>query len=221
MIIAIDGPGGAGKTTLAKMLAAKLNFIYLDTGAMYRAVALAVIQKGAHTLDEEAVLSTLEDIDLNIDFLNESQQVYLNGENVSDKIRNPEVSIGASDVSRFRGVRLKLVELQREISHGHDVVLDGRDIGTFVFPNADFKFFLVAPEEVRAGRRFRELVEKGVSITFEDALADLKYRDENDSKREFAPLKPANDAKIINTADMSLEQVLELLCRDVLGDGKG
>jgi cytidylate kinase len=170
--IAIDGPSGAGKSTAAKNLARELKITYLDTGAMYRAVALKVLRAGKRADVESDVLEILKDIDIEIVHMGGCQHVYIDREDVTDKIRTPEVAKGASDVSAFKDVRLKLVELQRQIAGGSDVVMDGRDIGTFVFPNADFKFYLTSSEEERAKRRFQELRTGDPSLTFDKCLAD-------------------------------------------------
>jgi cytidylate kinase len=209
--IAIDGPSGAGKSTAAKNLARELKITYIDTGAMYRAVALKVLRAGKRTDVENDVLEILKDIDIGIVHKGDGQHVYIDGEDVTDKIRTLEVAKGASDVSAFKDVRLKLVELQRRIAGETDVVLDGRDIGTFVFPNADYKFYLTSSEEERAKRRYEEQKAGDPSLTFDKCLADLRYRDENDSKREFAPLKKADDAIMLDNTDLMPEDVLAII----------
>ncbi|MCL2163970.1 MAG: (d)CMP kinase [Oscillospiraceae bacterium] len=211
MRIAIDGPGGAGKSTAAKLLAEKLKLTYIDTGAMYRAVALKVLRTGFRTDDEGEVLEVLSGLSLKVTYQDGEQNVLIDGENVTGMIRTPEVAKGASDVSAFKGVRLRLVELQREIASGSDVVMDGRDIGTFVFPDAEFKFYLTATEEERARRRYNELKAGLPGLTLEKCLSDLRYRDENDSNREFAPLKKADDAILIDTTDMPPDRVVRTI----------
>jgi len=209
--IAIDGPSGAGKSTAAKLLAGKLKIAYIDTGAMYRAVALKVIDSGENPEDENAVLEILKDLDLEVVFEGDNQLVYIDGDNVTDRIRTPVVSKGASDVSAFKAVRLKLVELQREIASGRDVVMDGRDIGTFVFPDAEFKFYLTASEEERARRRYNELKPVNADLTFEKCLSDLSVRDKNDSSRAFAPLRMADDAVLIDSTEMMPDDVIGII----------
>ena len=203
--IAIDGPAGAGKSTIAKAIAAKLGYIYVDTGAMYRSVALYCIRSGVSTDDEDAVTKCLCKIDIDIAYENGAQQIYLCGENVSELIRTPEVSMGASDVSKFLSVREMLVNLQREIAKKHNVIMDGRDIGTVVLPDAKIKIFLSASPECRARRRYDELIEKGMDVKYEDILSDVIARDYADSHRDIAPLKPADDAISVDTSGEDLE----------------
>ena len=209
--IAIDGPSGAGKSTISKMLAKKLGLLYLDTGAMYRAVALYADRKGVDVNDREKVIPLLADID--IDFLGdgEEKRIYLNGEDVSEAIREHRVSKMASDVSKIKEVRLFLVEQQREIAKKSDIVLDGRDIGSYVLPDADVKIYLDARPEVRATRRLDELKAKGTAgeLTYEEILADIVARDYQDTHRDFAPLKVAYGATVIDTSDMTVEEVAE------------
>ncbi|MGN1092737.1 MAG: (d)CMP kinase [Monoglobaceae bacterium] len=212
MKIAIDGPAGAGKSTISKAAAKKLGFIYIDTGAMYRAVGLAAVRQGIDTTDTEGVTSILDDIEISISYDESGQQIFLNGENVSTHIRLPEISVAASNVAVIPAVRLKLVELQRELASHNDVLMDGRDIGTYVLPDAEVKIFLTASVEERAMRRYRELVEKGIQADFDEVKADMEYRDKNDSEREFAPLKPAEDSIILDNTDLSLEQSVDKIC---------
>lgn len=209
--IAIDGPAGAGKSTISKIIAQNLDYIYIDTGAMYRTVALAAIRKGVNTKESGSVCEILGSLDINIDYFDKVQQIYLNGENVSDKIRTPEVSVAASDVAVIPEVRMKLVEIQRRLAETKNVIMDGRDIGTYVLPNADVKIFLTATVEERAKRRYDELIGKGTACTFEEVKKDMEYRDKNDSEREFAPLKAADDAVIIDTTGFSQEKSVEVL----------
>lgn len=210
--IAIDGPSGAGKSTLAKKIAKKFGYIYLDTGAMYRAFGLFAIENGVDfTLPVEDNKKVLEDLtdDFTLDVIYEdgNQQVYANGKNVTGLIRTPEVSIAASKVAVIPKVRLKLVEIQRNIASKNNVVMDGRDIGSYVLPDAAVKVFLTASVEVRAQRRYEELREKGnAQVTYNEVLSDMKFRDANDSSREFAPLKQAADAVLLDTSDMTEDE---------------
>lgn len=204
--IAIDGPAGAGKSTISKAVAAKLGYAYIDTGAMFRAVALYVIEHGGDTKSEESVSPFLRDIDIDIKVKDGENLIFLNGENVSGKIRTPEVSMGASNVGTILPVRQKLLELQRKIALGANVLMDGRDIGTHVLPDAQVKIFLTAGAEIRARRRLQELMEKGEDVTFDEVLKDMIKRDENDSKRAIAPLMQASDAILIDTTHLTLEQ---------------
>lgn len=207
MQIAIDGPSGAGKSTLAKTLAKKLGFIYIDTGAMYRSIGLYALRKGIDIpKDPDAVSVVLDEVNLSIQHIDGVQHIFLNGEDVSEEIRKPEVSIAASNVAVLPAVRLKLVELQRMLASKNNVIMDGRDIGTYVLPDADVKIFLTASAEDRAMRRYEELKQKGVATTYEEVLSDMKFRDANDSSRDFAPLKPAEDATLMDTTGNTLEQ---------------
>jgi cytidylate kinase len=216
--IAVDGPAGAGKSTAAKTVAKALGIIYLDTGAMYRAVALKAIRDGIDTKDKDKLEELVEGIDIKIEYSGGNQRILLFGEDVSDKIRTTEVSKGASDVSAVPGVRFKMVELQREIASRNSVVMDGRDIGTFVLPNADFKFFLTASVEERSMRRYKEQIEKGVeNITFEDIKKDIEYRDLNDSSRDLAPLKKADDAYEIDTTSLTIDEVVKKILLIIKG----
>lgn len=208
--IAIDGPAGAGKSTVAKNISKALGIIYLDTGAMYRAVALKAIRSGLDTRDEERLASLVEDVDIRIEYKGSDQRIFLDGNDVSGQIRTPEVSIGASNVAVIPAVRIKLVELQRDIAKAHDVVMDGRDIGTYVLPHARYKFFLIASLEERAKRRYSELVAKGVTgTTFEEVMKDISFRDKNDSSRAFAPLVRAQDAFEIDTTNINPQEVAD------------
>lgn len=207
--IAIDGPSGAGKSTIAKFLAKKLDILYLDTGAMYRGVGYFITKRGIDPKDENAVLSVLDEITMEIIYDNGAQRVIVCGEDVTPFIREHSISMAASTVSKIPAVRLKLVDLQRKIASSADCVLDGRDIGTYVLPNAKYKFFLTADAEERARRRYAELIEKGSDITFEEVLRDVKARDYQDMNRSFAPLKPADDAVIIDSTSMSVAEVAE------------
>ena len=206
-VVAIDGPAGAGKSTVAKEAAKRLSAVYVDTGAMYRAVALYAIENGAIN-DTGAIVSLLDKLDIDIKYKDGVQKIYLNGRDVSDEIRTNEVSMGASAVAVIPEVRLKLVELQRDLAKSQSVIMDGRDIGTYVFPDADVKIFLTASPEKRAKRRFDELIAKGLKVVENDILEDIKKRDKNDSERAFAPLKQAEDAVLLDTSDLSLEQAV-------------
>lgn len=209
MIIAIDGPSGAGKSTVAKLLSKKLNFEYIDTGAMYRALAYKAIKYNIDISEaneneiKEMLKSTVVDY--------QNNQIFLDDINVEGFIREEEVSIGASKISTLRSVREKLVELQRKISENKNVILDGRDIGTKVFPNADYKFFITASEEIRAKRRFNELADKGKTVEYKSVLSDLKKRDKNDSTRKLSPLIKANDAVLVDTTLMNLDEVVDYI----------
>ncbi len=214
--IALDGPSGSGKSTIAKALSKKLNILYLDTGAMYRATALKAIKCGVDTFDEKGVESFIGDIDLKIKYENGTQRTYLDGEDVSERIREPHVSMAASNISSLRAVRLKMVEMQRKIASETSCVLDGRDIGSFVLPDADFKFFITASVEVRAKRRFAELTEKGHKVDFEELKKEIAQRDFNDSHRDFAPLVKAKDSIEIDTSDMTIEQVVNTVMSRII-----
>lgn len=210
--IAIDGPAGAGKSTIAKRAAKELGFVYIDTGAMYRAIGLAAIRCGVdHDKDIEGVTALLDGINIDISHSEAGQLVFLNGEDVSSEIRLPEVSVAASDVSRIPEVRAKLLQLQRGIAEKTDVIMDGRDIGTVVLPDADLKIFLTASVDDRAMRRYNELLEKGIECSFEEVKADMAYRDKNDSEREVAPLKPAEDSVLVDTTGNTLEESVSLI----------
>lgn len=216
LTIAIDGPAGAGKSTIAKIIAKKLGIIYIDTGAMYRAVALAAIRKGIDTKDREKVAKLIKEIDISIQLTEAGQVIFLGDENVNELIRTPEVSVGSSDVAVVPEVREKMVEIQRQLADINDVVMDGRDIGTHVLPKADLKIFLTASVEERAKRRYNELMEKGnCTVTVEEVRKDIKWRDSNDTNRKYDPLKPADDAKVIDATDMSIEQVTDIILEEV------
>ena len=209
--IAIDGPAGAGKSTLARKAAERLGYIYVDTGALYRTVGLYSIRKGFDTKDPASVGETLKDIDIKLGFTDEGQRVYLNGEDVSEAIRTPEASMGASNVSAIPCVREFLFDLQKQIAKENDCLMDGRDIGTVVLPDAQVKIFLTASPETRAKRRYDELVAKGSDVTFQDVLDDLIKRDYQDTHREIAPLKAADDAVVLDTSDFTFEQSLDAI----------
>ena len=204
--VAIDGPAGAGKSTIAKRLAKKLGFIYVDTGAMYRAMAYYFLQHNIDAKDENAIAAACPDVDVTITYENGEQQVLLNGENVNGVIRNEEVGNMASSTSVYPVVRKKLVELQRQLAKSADVIMDGRDIGTCILPNADVKIFLTASAEERARRRYLELQSKGDNTPYDVVLADIKERDYRDTHRDIAPLKQADDAVYLDTSNMTIEE---------------
>ncbi|MBQ7108936.1 MAG: (d)CMP kinase [Clostridia bacterium] len=212
MKIAIDGPAGAGKSTISKAAAKRLGFVYIDTGAMYRGIGLAAVRRGIDTKDVKGVISILDQVEITIKHNEEGQQIFLNGENVSTEIRLPEISVAASNVAVIPEVRLKLVELQRALAEKEDVIMDGRDIGTYVLPDAEVKIFLSASVEERAKRRLAELIEKGVETDLEAVRTDMEYRDKNDSGREFAPLKPAEDSIPLDNTNITIEEAVEFVC---------
>ena len=204
--IAIDGPSGAGKSTVAKALAARMGIIYVDTGALYRTVGYAAIKAGIATKDAAALEALLPDIRIDVRYEDGVQCVYLNGENLGDKIRRPEISMAASDVSAIPAVRAFLLDTQRDIAKRNSVVMDGRDIGTVILPAADVKIFMVASAEARAERRTRELAEKGMPARYEDVLREMKERDAQDSGRAIAPAIPAPDAVHLDNSGLTVEE---------------
>lgn len=208
MNIAIDGPAGSGKSTIAKLLAKDYHILYLDTGAMYRACALKALRSGVDPDNEAQVCDLMRTLALTVEYADGCQRTLLDGTDVSDELRTPEVSMAASSISRHECVRSKMVEKQREIAAKLSCVLDGRDIGTCVLPDADFKFFLTASPDVRAARRFDEMTAKGYRVDFEELRREIMRRDEQDSTRAIAPLRPANDAVIIDTSRLSVAEVL-------------
>jgi len=207
--VAIDGPVGAGKSTVAKMIAKKMNIIYVDTGAMYRTVGLYAIRKGISTTDSESLKNLINEVDIDVEIKNGEQLIYLNKEDVTGLIRTPEISMAASNVSAVPEVRAKLVDMQRKLAESKSVIMDGRDIGTVVLPNADTKIFLDASPEARAKRRYDELLAKKQEVTFEEVYNDLVERDRNDSTRAASPLKVADDAIVLDTTNLTLEQVVD------------
>lgn len=213
--IAIDGPAGAGKSTVARAAAAKLGYIYVDTGALYRAVGVYCIRNGITTNDAENVSKALNEITVELKFIDGVQHIFLNGDDVSTEIRLPEASMAASNVSAIPAVRAFLFDLQRDIAEKNNCIMDGRDIGTVVLPNAQVKIFLTADDEERAMRRYKELKEKGSEVTFQEVLDDLRIRDYNDSHREIAPLKPAEDSVTVNTTGYTLEESIEKIVNTV------
>ena len=203
--IAIDGPAGAGKSTVAKAVATELSAMYLDTGAMYRAFGLYMLRRGA-IKDKRAILAAVDDVDITVEFIDGAQHIFLGGEDVSDTIREPEVSMAASEVSTVPEVRERMVALQRKIAEGHDVIMDGRDIGTKVLPNATLKIYLTASVEERARRRCLELEQKGIPEPYEKVLEEMKARDYQDTHRAASPLRPADDAVTVDTTNNTLEE---------------
>lgn len=212
--VAIDGPAGAGKSTIAKAAAKELGFIYVDTGALYRAVAYNAVKTGAID-DEQKIIDMLDSTKVELKYVNGVQAVYLNGKDVSAFIRTPEISMGASKVSAIPQVRAFLLNLQREIASTNNVIMDGRDIATVVLPNADVKIFLFASPECRAERRYKELIEKGESVSFDDVLKDVNQRDYQDSHREIAPLKPSDDSIMADTSELTLQESIDLIVNTI------
>ena len=204
--IAIDGPGGAGKSTIAKAVAAKLGIVYVDTGALYRTVGYYVRLKNTDPKDAEAVAALLPEITIEVKYVDGVQRVYLNGEDLGDRIRTPEMSMYASRVSAIPAVRAFLLETQKDIARKNSVIMDGRDIGTVILPDADLKIFLTASPECRARRRYDELIAKGQTVSFESVLAEMNQRDTQDSTREIAPAQAAEDAILFDNTGMVLEE---------------
>lgn len=211
IIIAIDGPAASGKSTAAKLLAGKLGYVYLDTGAMYRACGLAAKQSNTDIEDPQALSILMNSINIEIQYNEQGNRTILNHIDVSQAIREPEISRLASAISAKRLVREKMVELQRQMGKNSGVILDGRDIGTVVFPQAELKFFLIAPVEVRAKRRYLELKEKGLNPDYEVVLREMEERDKADSSRALAPLVPASDAIQIDTGSLTIDGQVDLL----------
>ncbi|MBQ7470528.1 MAG: (d)CMP kinase [Pseudobutyrivibrio sp.] len=211
MNVAIDGPAGAGKSTIAKAIAAKMGYVYVDTGAMYRAMALYFLRAGIASSDEAKISSVVDDISVSIKYEDGAQHVILNGEDVTGLIRTEEVGNMASASSVYAPVRSKLVALQQELAKTTDVIMDGRDIGTVVLPNADVKIFLTASVECRAKRRFDELVAKGQEADFDKIAKDIEERDYRDSHREISPLKQAEDAILVDSSDMTIDEVVNTI----------
>lgn len=212
--VAIDGPAGAGKSTIAKAAAKELSYIYVDTGALYRAIAYNAVKNGVID-NENAVVSMLNSTKLELKYIDGVQAVFLNGEDVSAFIRTPEISMGASRVSAIPAVRAFLLSLQQEIAAKNNVIMDGRDIATVVLPNADVKIFLFASAECRAERRYKELIEKGENVKYEDVLDDVNQRDYQDSHREIAPLKPSEDSIMLDTSAIGLQESIDLVINTI------
>ncbi len=228
--VAIDGPSGAGKSSMARKLAQRFGFIYVDTGAIYRTVGLAVYRGGTDRKDQRSVMELLKTLEIRIAYNDAGEQsMYLNGEDVSADIRRPEISICASDVSAHQEVRDYLMEMQRRMARENNVIMDGRDIGTVVLPEAELKIFLTASPEVRARRRMLELEVKGIAADYEKVLEDIRYRDSQDSSRAAAPLKQAEDALLVDTSELDFDEslailselVIRRLSRDMEADGCG
>ena len=209
--IAIDGPGGAGKSTVAKGVAAKLGIVYVDTGALYRTVGYYVKEQGIDPHDRAAVAACLPRITIEVKYENGVQRVYLNGEDLGDAIRTPEMSMYASAVSAIGEVREFLLETQKDIARKNSVIMDGRDIGTVILPDADVKIFMTASAECRARRRYNELLAKGVEVRYEDVLNEMNERDKNDSTREIAPATAAPDAILLDNSDMTIEENIDTI----------
>lgn len=209
--IAVDGPAGAGKSTIAKITAKKIGYIYVDTGAMFRAIALSTIRRGVDTDNPEEVEKAIEDVNVSLDYIDDTQIVLLNGENVNDFIRTPEVSAVTSSIAKYACVREKLLGLQRKMAVKKHVIMDGRDIGTTVLPEAFIKIYLTASVEARAERRFRELTEKGENVSLDDIKKDIADRDHQDMTREISPLKQADDAIFVDTSMMTIDEVVRNL----------
>lgn len=210
--VAIDGPAGAGKSTIAKLVAKEKGYIYVDTGAMYRGLAIHFIKRGLKAEDIKGIVEACKDAEVSIVYENDVQQIYLNGENVTDMLRTEEVGNMASKTSAIPAVREKLLELQRTLAREKDVIMDGRDIGTNILPNADVKIYLTASVETRATRRYKELLEKGENCVYEEIAQDIKERDERDMNREIAPLKQAEDAILVDSSEMTIEEVVKTIC---------
>lgn len=213
--VAIDGPAGAGKSTIAKLISRKMGYIYVDTGAMYRAMAVYFSKNKVNPEDESAINEAVKNVDIKIEYQNGEQQVILNGENVTGLLRTEETGNMASKTSKYKEVRSKLVELQRELAKTTDVVMDGRDIGTTVLPDAFVKIYLTASSDARAKRRYDELVAKGEQCDLSAIKEDIEKRDYQDMHREISPLKQAEDAVLLDTSDMNIEQVVAAM-RDII-----
>lgn len=209
--IAIDGPAGAGKSTIAKTVSKELGYIYVDTGALYRTVGLNALRKGVDTKDAEGVIATLDGLEVSLRFIDKEQRVFLGEEDVSIAIRQNEVSMAASNVSAIPKVREFLFDLQRNIAKNNNCLMDGRDIGTVVLPDAQIKLFLTASAEARADRRYKELIEKGQTVDYDVILQEIKDRDYQDSHREIAPLKQAEDAILVDSTEMNLQETIDYM----------
>lgn len=214
--IAIDGPSGAGKSSVAKALAKKLGYVYVDTGALYRSIGVKAMRCGIDTKDEEKVTALLPETHLDIKYIDGTQHVFVDGEDVSTAIREPEASMAASNVSAMVPVRNFLLETQREIARNNDCIMDGRDIGTVILPNAKYKIFLTASNEARAQRRYKEQCEKGIEQPYEDVLKEIIERDKNDTNRAAAPLKQADDAVLVDSSDLTFEQTVDAIEKLIL-----
>lgn len=211
--VAIDGPAGAGKSTIAKLLAAKMGYIYVDTGAMYRAMAVYFSQNQVNPEEEEAVNAAVKNVNITIEYIDGVQQVILNGKNVTHLLRTEETGKMASKTSKYAAVRSKLVDLQRNLAKTADVIMDGRDIGTTVLPDAFVKIYLTASSSARAKRRYDELMEKGEKCSLEEIRSDIENRDYADMHREISPLRKADDAVLVDTSDMNIDEVVAAITR--------
>ena len=209
--IAIDGPAGAGQSTIAKLVAKEKGYIYVDTGAMYRGLAIHFLKKGIKPEETEKIIEACKDAEVSIGYEDGAQQIYLNGENITSMLREEEVGNMASMSSAVPEVRAKLLDLQRNLAKEKDVVMDGRDIGTNVLPDADVKVYLTASVECRANRRYKELTEKGIECNFDEIAKDIMERDTRDMNREIAPLKQAKDAVFVDSSDMTIEEVVKAI----------
>lgn len=214
--IAIDGPSGAGKSTVSRRAAERFGFLYVDTGAIYRTIGLAASRRGLDTHDKDSVLPILPQLNIELKYVEGEQKMFLDGEDVSASIRLPEVSMYASNVSAMQEVRDFLTDMQRDIAKKNNVIMDGRDIGTVILPNAELKIFLTSSTEARALRRFKELQLKGESQSYEVVLADMQKRDEQDIKRAAAPLVAAEDAVILDSGDLTLDETIDAVCRLII-----
>ncbi|MCC8126515.1 MAG: (d)CMP kinase [Clostridiales bacterium] len=217
--IAIDGPAGAGKSTIAKLVAKKTGFVYVDTGAMYRAIALFMLEHGITPGDEHAVSQAVQEVKITLAYEDNTQQVICNGENVSDRIRTEKVGNAASAVSAYPAVRGHLLALQRELAASQNVIMDGRDIGTCILPDADVKIYLTASVRVRAMRRCKELTDKGVMCNLEEIEQDIRERDERDQNRAVSPLRQAEDAVLIDSSDLTINQVIDAILQTAVSRG--
>ena len=209
--VAIDGPAGAGKSTIARLVAKEKGYVYVDTGAMYRALAVYFLEKGIAAEETEKITSAAQEAEVGIRYQDGAQQVYLNGENITSKLRTEEAGNMASMISPIPEVRERLLELQRSLAREKDVIMDGRDIGTNILPNADVKIYLTASVETRAKRRYQELKEKGTSCDYKEIVKDIRERDMRDMNRETAPLRQAEDAILVDSSDMTIPEVVEMI----------
>lgn len=215
-IVAVDGPAGSGKGTITKLIEKELGLINLDTGATYRCVALAAIRNGLKVEDEEQIIELVDKLDIQIEKENGKDVIYLNGEDVTKNIREKQVTQVVSFISSIIPVRKKMVELQRKLAQGKNVIVEGRDIGTVVFPNANLKIYLDANEEIRAKRRYEENIQKGIDMSYEEVLNNIKARDTNDKNKKYGALKKADDAIVIDTSEMTIEQAKEAVKQEII-----
>ena len=219
-IVAIDGPAGTGKGTITKLISQKMGLVNIDTGATYRCVALYAIQNGINIEDKDKIIASLENIKIDMENNNGEQLIFLNGEDVTTKIRTPEVTKIVSEVSSIKEVRFAMVEVQRNLANGKDVIMEGRDITTYVFPNADVKIYMDADENERAKRRYKEMIEKGMEISFEEVLENIQKRDKNDKEKEIGALKIAEDAIYVDTTYLTIEKVEEKI-EEIINEKRG